>query len=160
MTIPVRTPVGDPWTTQGPWLVFATNRNDPYTAGELTLTRRFGPDELTAVMSDLAATWTWSQALFRLVAVRLVVRDGRRTEVPAPDGRPSPDAFAQACPLWNNGAEPGVGRYVLFDRDGGGVRGDGSLTMPADHGRLLRVRCGPDAVGGEIVTSLYWHIHM
>jgi len=160
VTVPVHTPVGDPWTTEGPWLVFVTNDGDPDTARELTLTRRFGPDELATVMAELTATWTWSQALFRLVAVRLVVRDGRRRALPAPGERPTPGAFAQACPLWNNGADAGSGQHVLFDRDGDGVRGEGSLTLQAGHGALLRARCGPDALGGEIVTSLFWHIHM
>ncbi|MBM3623645.1 MAG: hypothetical protein FJX20_23505 [Alphaproteobacteria bacterium] len=153
---------GDPWNTEGSWLLVVTSAGgEPAALDHVAFSRRFDADRLDATMSELGNAWRWSQALFQLVCVRLVVRGGARTELPAPRARITPEALFGACPLWSHGAEAVRDRWLCFDRlDDHALRTSGRLPIFPNERALLTAAHGPDALGGEVVASLFWHIHM
>lgn len=161
MSAPYQCLAGDPWNTEGSWLLVANARGEPAALDHVAFSRRFDADGLDAAMAELGNAWTWSQALFQLVSVRLVVRGGARAELPAPRARIPPEALFGACPLWSHGAEAVRDRWLCFDRlDGSALRTTGRLPIFPNERALLAAPHGPDAVGGEVVASLFWHTHM
>lgn len=127
---------GDPWETDGPWLLLlsAAGFGRQRQSDALTVSRRFRWTDVGPAFDALVEGYTWSSAHFMLARVCWRERAGVRTRVPS-EPPPTADAFAGACPWWNNGAAPTTNFNLRLEHD-------------------------DDALELEGVLTLFWHIHM